>query len=194
MATVQRLCVYCGSSSRVAEPYKNAAAELGRALAESGIELVYGGGRVGLMGICANAALEAGGRVIGIIPRHLHDFEVGHHGVTDLRIVDSMHERKQMMFALSDAFAVLPGGLGTLDEAFEIITWRQLSLHDKPVLVVDVDGYWRPFQQLVEHIVAAGFAGTASLSLYRTVPSVAALMAELAVTPEPEIADAPELI
>jgi uncharacterized protein (TIGR00730 family) len=194
MATVQRLCVYCGSSGRVDEIYKRAAAELGRALGQAGIELVYGGGRVGLMGICADAALQAGGKVIGIIPRHLHDFEIGHHGVSDLRIVESMHERKQMMFELSDAFAVLPGGLGTLDEAFEMMTWRQLGLHDKPVLIVDIDGYWQPLQRLVEHVVANSFAGAASLGLYRLVPSVRALLAELAVSPEPEIADAPELM
>src|SRR5207249_47919 len=151
MATVQRLCVYCGSSDRVDEVYRQAAVELGHALARHGVELVYGGGRVGLMGLCADAALAAGGRVTGIIPRHLHDFEIGHHGLTELHVVESMHERKRMMFELADAVAVLPGGLGTLDETFEVITWRQLRLHDKPIVVVDIAGYWQPFQDLVEH-------------------------------------------
>src|SRR5882724_11747956 len=151
MASVKRLCVYCGSSDRVAAAYREAARRLGTILAASGIELVYGGGRIGLMGLVANAALEAGGRVIGIIPAHLHDAEIGHSGVSELIVVGSMHERKQRMFEMSDAFAVLPGGLGTLDEAFEIITWKQLSLHDKPVVILDVAGYWAPLVALIEH-------------------------------------------
>jgi len=194
LADVHRLCIYCGSSDRVDEIYKQSAADLGRALAEHQIELVYGGGRVGLMGLCADAALAAGGRVTGIIPRHLHDFEIGHHGLTELHVVESMHERKRMMFDLSDAFAVLPGGLGTLDETFEIITWRQLGLHDKPVVVVDIAGYWRPFQTLFEHVVEHRFAGAASLALYKVVPSVPALFEALAISREPAVAAASDLV
>jgi uncharacterized protein (TIGR00730 family) len=194
MATVARLCVYCGASDQVNDAYRRAAAELGRALAEHGVELVYGGGRVGLMGLCADAVLAGGGRVTGIIPRHLHDFEIGHHGLSELRIVDSMHERKRLMFELSDAFAVLPGGLGTLDETFEIITWRQLGLHDKPIVVIDIENYWRPFQELVEHVVAQRFAGIASLGLYKVVASVPALFDALAISREPSIAPAADLV
>jgi uncharacterized protein (TIGR00730 family) len=194
MAAVQRLCVYCGSSDRVDERYRQAAVELGRVLAGAGIELVYGGGRVGLMGLCANAALAAGGRVTGIIPAHLHDAEIGHHGVSELIVVESMHERKRRMFELADAFAVLPGGLGTLDETFEIITWRQLGLHDKPILVVDVDGYWRPFQALFDHVIEHGFAGAAVRRLYRRVERVEDLLPALIETPEPTRAPEPRLV
>src|SRR5579883_15172 len=144
MAKVKRLCVYCGSSSQVDEIYRRAAARLGQVIAQAGIELVYGGGRVGLMGLMADAALAAGGRVIGVIPHLLHDREVGHAGVGELIVVGSMHERKQRMFDLADAFVMLPGGLGTLDETIEILTWKQLGLHDKPVIIADIAGYWAP--------------------------------------------------
>jgi len=153
MSSVKRVCVYCGSSGRVAEAYRAAATRAGTALAQAGIELIYGGGRIGLMGLVADAALAAGGRVTGIIPGFLHDRELGHTGVTQLIVVDSMHERKQRMFELADAFVILPGGLGTLDEAFECLTWRQLALHDRPIVLVDVDGYWQPLMRLVDHVV-----------------------------------------
>ena len=194
MASIKRLCVYCGSSDRTDAVYRDAATRLGELIAEAGIELVFGGGRIGLMALVANAALRRGGRVTGIIPAHLHDFEVGHHGVSQLLIVGSMHERKQRMFEMSDAFAVLPGGLGTLDEAFEMITWKQLRLHDKPIVVVDIAGYWAPFQALVEHIVTAGFAGAASLGLYRTVGSVEELLPALAEADEPAVEAQPRLV
>jgi uncharacterized protein (TIGR00730 family) len=132
------------------------------------------------MGLLADSVLAAGGRVIGIIPGHLHDYEVGHHGVSELIVVPNMHERKRRMFERSDAFAVLPGGLGTLDETFEMITWKQLGLHGKPVVVVDAAGYWRPFQALIEHIVAQEFARPGVLQLYDIVPSVDELFAVLA--------------
>src|SRR5690349_14874026 len=125
MTSIKRLCVYCGSFDAM---YRDAARQLGADLAASQIELVYGGGRIGLMGILADAVIGGGGRVTGIIPAHLHDKEVGHSGLAQLLVVGSMHERKRMMFEMSDAFAVLPGGLGTLDEAFEMITWKQLRL------------------------------------------------------------------
>ena len=194
MACVKRLCVYCGSSDRVAAAYREAASELGRTLAAAGIELVYGGGRIGLMGLAADAALAAGGRVTGIIPAHLHDREVGHHGVSELIVVGSMHERKRMMFERADAFAILPGGLGTLDEAFEIITWKQLGLHDKPIVVVDAAGYWQPLSALVEHIVGEGFASGRIRQLYRTVSDVPALLRALAETGEPAVPPAPRLV
>src|SRR5579872_895286 len=167
MASVKRICVYCGSSGRVDEVYRAAATRLGVILAKAGVELVYGGGRVGLMGLMADAALASGGRVTGVIPVHLHDQEVGHSGLTELVIIDNMHNRKRRMFELADAFAILPGGLGTLDEAFEIITWKQLGLHDKPIMLVDVAGYWTPLLELIEHAVASGFAARRALQLYR---------------------------
>ena len=194
MATVERVCVYCGSATGGDPVFREAAAELGTGLARAGIELVYGGGRVGLMGVCADAVMAAGGHVTGIIPRHLHDIEVGHHGLSELLVVENMHERKRLMFDRSDAFLVLPGGLGTLDETFEIITWRQLRLHDKPVLVIDVAGYWAPFQALVEHVVARGFAGLGALSLYRVVPGVGEALKALDAAPEPAVEDAPHLV
>jgi uncharacterized protein (TIGR00730 family) len=194
MATIKRLCVYCGSSDRTDAVYRDAAHCLGRILGEAGIELVYGGGRIGLMGLVADAVLRAGGRVVGIIPAHLHDAEIGHHGVSELIVVGSMHERKQRMFEMSDAFAVLPGGLGTLDETFEVITWKQLRLHDKPIIIVDVAGFWREFQMLVEHVVAKGFAGAASLGLFRTVSRVEDVLPALAESLEPALEAKPRLV
>jgi uncharacterized protein (TIGR00730 family) len=194
MATVERLCVYCGSAGRVSETYRQAARDVGAALAREGIELVYGGGRIGLMGLCADAAVAAGGRVTGIIPRHLHDVEVGHHGLTRLLVTENMHERKRLMFEMSDAFLVLPGGLGTLDETFEIVTWRQLGLHDKPIVVIDIGGYWQPLQAMVQHIVDSGFARPAVLSLFKIVPSVEAAFAALDVAREPAVTSAPDLV
>lgn len=188
MKTPQSVCVYCGSSSRVSDVYKQAAHTLGAGLAERGIQLVYGGGRVGLMGIVADASLSAGGTVVGIIPQHIQVKEVEHTGLTELHVVDSMHTRKRMMVDRSDAFVVLPGGLGTLDEAFEILTWKQLALHDKPVVVVDVDGYWRPFEALIDHMIAAGFCQPGHKRLYTTVTSIDAVFPALAAEPEPVIA------
>lgn len=185
MAHISSLCVYCGSSDVVPLPHKQAAAWLGQALAEAGISLVYGGGRVGLMGLMADAALEAGGLVIGVIPRHLVEAEVGHGSVSELHIVSSMHERKQKMFELSDAFAILPGGLGTLDEMFEMLTWRQLRLHDKPIVIVDQGGYWRPLLALIDAIEADGYAKNTRGRLVTVVDSVDVLLSALARAPEP---------
>src|SRR3954452_11924612 len=132
---IRRLCVYCGSSGAVDRQYREAATELGARLGAAGIGLVYGGGRVGLMGLLADAALAGGGEVIGIIPSRLRDAELAHLGATELVVVESMHERKRRMAEQADAFAVLPGGIGTLDEMFEILSWKQLGLHDKPILL-----------------------------------------------------------
>ena len=194
MALVKSICVYCGSSGRVDEVYRAAATRLGVILAKAGIELVYGGGRVGLMGLMADAALASGGRVTGIIPGHLHDREVGHAGLTELVIVDNMHQRKRRMFELADAFAVLPGGLGTLDETFEIITWKQLGLHDKPIVLVDVAGYWTPLLDLVEHVVVSGFAPRRSLQLYRVAARVEDLLPTLAAAPQPVLETESKLV
>jgi uncharacterized protein (TIGR00730 family) len=192
MQNIQRLCVYCGSSGAVDARYREAAYELGTRLAAAGIGLVYGGGRVGLMGLLADAALVAGGHVTGIIPSRLRDAELAHEGATELIVVDSMHERKRLMAEKADAFAILPGGLGTLDETFEIVSWKQLELHDKPILLVDIGGYWAPLRALLDHIVAKGFARPETRGLLRIVPTVAALMTALAAEPAPRLAIDPE--
>jgi len=179
MRIIRRLCVYCGSSDAVDARYRQAAKELGGRLAAAGIELVYGGGRVGLMGLLADAVLSARGKVIGIIPRRLLDTEMAHIGVSELIVADSMHDRKRLMVEKADAFAVLPGGIGTLDEFFEIVSWRQLSLHDKPILLVDIGDYWAPLRALLDHIVVKGFARPQARGFVHVVPSVSALMAAL---------------
>jgi uncharacterized protein (TIGR00730 family) len=180
MGQIGRLCVYCGSSGAVDERYRAAARELGAGLAEAGIELVFGGGRIGLMGIAADAALAAGGRVVGIIPDRLRDAELAHPDATEIVITGSMHERKRLMAERADAFAVLPGGIGTLDEMFEMLTWRHLGLHDKPIFLVDVAGYWQPLMRLLDHLAAEGFTQPVVPRLLRVVTGVAELLALLA--------------
>jgi hypothetical protein len=185
MSNIRRLCVYCGSSGAVDRQYREAATELGARLAAAGIGLVYGGGRVGLMGLLADAVLAGGGEVIGIIPARLHDAELAHPGATEMVVVGSMHERKRLMAEKADAFAVLPGGIGTLDEMFEILSWKQLGLHDKPILLADIGGYWGPLRALLDDVVTKGFARPEARELVRVVPTVAALMAALEVAAEP---------
>jgi hypothetical protein len=180
MPKIRSLCVYCGSSGAVLAAYRDAASELGARLGEAGIGLVFGGGRVGLMGLLADAALSHGGRVTGIIPARLRDAELAHPGVSELVIVDSMHARKALMAERADAFAILPGGIGTLDETFEILSWKQLGLHDKQIYVVDVEGYWTPLRELLVHIVDGGFARPQTRQLLHFVPTVPALMQALA--------------
>jgi len=183
MTEIKRLCVYCGSSGAVEASYREAASELGARLAAAGIELVYGGGRVGLMGLLADAALIGGGKVTGVIPTRLLRAEVAHSGVTELVVVESMHVRKRLMAEKADAFAVLPGGIGTLDELFETLSWKQLELHDKPILLVDIGGYWAPLRKLLDHIVVSGFAREQTRGLLHVVPSVSALMTALSEEP-----------
>jgi uncharacterized protein (TIGR00730 family) len=152
-----RLAVFCGSSGGAHPDYGEAARALGVACAERGIGLVYGGARIGLMGTVADAALAAGGHVIGVIPSSLVEREIAHTGVSDLRIVSTMHERKALMASLADGFVVLPGGMGTLDEMCEIFTWAQLGLHAKPCALLNVRGYWDPFLALLDRAVEEGF-------------------------------------
>ncbi len=154
---VHRICVFCGSSRGASSIYAEQAAALGARIASRGRVLVYGGGNIGLMGVVADAALHAGGEVIGIIPRALMDKELGHRGITDLRIVDSMHERKARMADLADAFVALPGGFGTLDEFCETLTWAQLGLHAKPCGLLNTHGYYDAFLQQLDVAVQAGF-------------------------------------
>jgi uncharacterized protein (TIGR00730 family) len=176
MQRVTRLCVYCGSAVGLDPRYQDAARELGNALAKAGIELIFGGGRIGLMGVLADAVLAGGGRVVGIIPERLRARELAHPGAGELVVVGSMHERKAMMAERADAFAILPGGIGTLDETFEILTWRQLGLHDKPIFLVDVAGYWQPLRGLLDHLGTHGFTASVVPRLLQIVPDVAELM------------------
>ena len=185
MATLTSLCVFCGSAGGARPAYLEAARELGALLAAHGIRMVFGGGDIGLMGAAADAALAAGGEVIGVIPEHLKEREVGHQGVTALHVVGSMHERKERMFGLSDACAILPGGLGTLDEALEVLTWKQLGLHAKPIVIVDVAEYWQPFLALIKHVIAERFAGAAARGLYTVVDRVDQVIPAIRATPEP---------
>jgi hypothetical protein len=154
---MRRVCVFCGSTSGSNGRYAESAREVGRALARRGLGLVYGGGSVGLMGAVATSVLEAGGEVDGVIPRALEARELAHGGLTRLHRVASMHERKAMMNELSDAFIALPGGMGTLEELSEILTWAQLGLHAKPCGLLDVEGYYRPLVTYFDHAVAEGF-------------------------------------
>lgn len=180
-----RVCVFCGSSARVDERYRDAATAFGRLLAVRGDELVYGGGRVGLMGLVADAALEGGARVTGVIPRFLMDLEVGHGAVSELVITDSMHQRKAEMYERADAFVVLPGGLGTLDETLEVLTWSQLQLSSKPVVLVDVEGYWEPLLKLIDHTIDSGFSRAENRNLFRVVNTVDAVFDAISTFPAP---------
>ena len=154
---IRRICVFCGSNTGSDPAYAEAARNLGRLFAHEGIALVYGGGSVGLMGEVANAVLQAGGEAIGVIPHALWAREVGHRGLTDLRIVETMHDRKALMADLADAFIALPGGLGTLEEIFEIWTWSQLGLHAKPVGFLDVNGFYTPLMQFLDRAARERF-------------------------------------
>jgi uncharacterized protein (TIGR00730 family) len=187
MAKLASLCVYCGSSTSVRPVYLEAAAELGQRAARRGIRIVFGGGRVGLMGAVADAALEAGGKVHGIIPRHLDDYEIGHRGTTELEIVESMHVRKMRMFEESDAFCILPGGFGTLDETFEMVTWVQLGLHEKPIVLVNVEGFWDPLLELVHHQIAENFVRPEHSGIIRVVDRVEQVFDAVAEVPDSRI-------
>ena len=154
---MRTICVYCGSNPGNRSEYAAAAQALGRLLVDEGIRLVYGGGRVGLMGVIAEAVMAAGGEAIGIIPAALDRREIAHRGVTELRIVGSMHERKALMNELSDGFIALPGGFGTFEELCEMLTWSQLGIHDKPVGLLNVTGFYDPFLRLLDHAVAERF-------------------------------------
>jgi uncharacterized protein (TIGR00730 family) len=173
-----RVCVYCGSYAGNDPRFAAVARAFGAALARAGIGVVYGGGRVGLMGAVADAALEAGGEVVGVIPRFLEEREVAHRGV-DLRVVESMHERKQLMSELSDAFVALPGGFGTFEEFFEIVTWVQLELIDAPCIIANVDGYYDALVALIDGAVANGFITRANRAIVESYASLDEVIARL---------------
>jgi uncharacterized protein (TIGR00730 family) len=162
---VQSICVFCGSNAGNEPAYERAARSLGETLAEAGITLVYGGGHVGLMGVVANAALAAGGEAIGVIPKSLVEREIAHNGLTDLHVVGSMHERKAMMSDLSEGFIALPGGTGTMEEFFEVLTWAQLGEHAKPCGLLNVAGYYDPLLALFDHMVYKGFLSETNRSI-----------------------------
>lgn len=177
--TIQRLCVYCGSSVGARPEYREAATALGRLLAERDIELVYGGGHVGLMGAVADGALAAAGRVIGVIPRALMERELGHTGIQDLRVVADMHERKTTMAGLADAFIALPGGWGTIEELSEMLTWLQLAIHAKPIGVLNVAGYFDPFLSFAERMIEERFVRVEHRHLFSVESDSGALLERL---------------
>jgi uncharacterized protein (TIGR00730 family) len=182
--TPSSLCVFCGARFGADPATRETAAGLGRLLAAEGITLVYGGGGVGLMGLVANAALDAGGRAVGIIPNFLLQREAGHPALTETVVVETMHERKLQMFERSDGFVVLPGGIGTLEEFFEVLSWRTLGLHSKPIVIIDQGGYWEPLATLLRGVVEGGFAERSHLDhvafvseLKDVLPAIAAMPA-----------------
>jgi uncharacterized protein (TIGR00730 family) len=183
MSGIHSVAVFCGSHAGCDPAFAAGARALGRGLAMSGMRLVYGGGRIGLMGAVADAALEAGGDVLGVIPEFLARLEVAHTGIAELTVTDSMHSRKQLMFAEADAFVSLPGGLGTLDETVEIITWRQLGLHDKPILLCDIAGSTAPLLAAIDAAIGLGFAPARARDLFEVVDGVAPLLERLRALP-----------
>jgi uncharacterized protein (TIGR00730 family) len=192
MTAIKAVAVYCGALHGAEPKYRDAAYEFGRQLAQSNIDLVFGGGSVGLMGVVSQGVADAGGRAIGVITRMLVHREAANGHLSRLEVVESMHERKQRMFELADAFVALPGGVGTLDETIEVITWRQLGLHDKPIVIVDHDGYWQPLENLMRHVVRAGFALPSLHGLYTVVPGIGDVINTLQAAPPPAIPDKPE--
>ncbi|MHB1583099.1 MAG: LOG family protein [Acidimicrobiales bacterium] len=173
------VCVFCGSSTPADRRFEEAAVGLAEAIVGRGLDLVYGGGRVGLMGVVADAALSAGGRVVGVLPTGLFSREVGHRGLTELREVRSMHERKQLMYDLAGGFVALPGGLGTLEELAEVATWTQLGLHAKPVVLLDVAGYWRPLAEQLDRMVDVGLLKGANRAIVGLAESAAEALDQL---------------
>ena len=185
MPQLKSLCIFCGSQIGNNPEFLRAAESLGRALAVNGTTLVFGGGRVGLMGAAADAALKGGGSVLGVIPKFLKDKELAHSGLTEMIVVPDMPTRKRVMFERSDAFCVLPGGVGTLEEMFEIVSWRQLHRHNKPIIVLNTAGYWSNLLGLLDQIIAADFAHKGHESLVTVVDKAE----DVAQTAEAELAN-----
>lgn len=175
---MRRLCVFCGANSGNTPIFATLARETAEAIVHAGYGIVYGGGRIGLMGILADAALAVGGSVIGVIPQSLAQSEIAHSGITELRVVESMHERKALMSVLSDGFVALPGGFGTMDEFCEILTWRQLGLHHKPIGLLNVNGYYDALLELFERMAADGFVTRSNRELFIVAASIEALLAD----------------
>jgi uncharacterized protein (TIGR00730 family) len=193
MPLIRSVAVFCGSHAGNDPAFAAAAAALGSGIAKAGLQLVFGGGRIGLMGALADAALSESGHVTGVIPEFLSRREVAHSGVSELIVTDSMHSRKLRMFELSDAFVTLPGGLGTLDETVEIITWRQLGLHDKPILLCDVDGSARPLLAVIDAAIAQGFAARPARQLIEVMSGVPATLQRLITVDSPTASETARL-
>ena len=184
MTKLTALCVFCGSRPGTDPDHAKAGQTLGRMLGEQGVRLVYGGGGIGLMAEVANATIAAGGEVTGIIPEFLRAYEVGVVDGADEVVVAGMHERKAKMFEMSDAFVVLPGGLGTLDESIEITTWKQLQQHNKPIIFVNTNGYWDPYFALIDRVVEGGFGHHKVKDLFQVVDDVADVFSAIAIAPD----------
>lgn len=184
---LKSICVYCGSNAGSMPVFAEVAAGVGAALAKAGVRVVFGGGRVGLMGIVADAAIAAGGEVIGVIPAALDRREVAHRGVSELHIVETMHERKALMAELSDAFITLPGGLGTLEELFETLTWSQLGIHQKPVGVINVAGFFDPLLTMLDHLVTSDFLDQEHRALLLEATSMADMLSQMERWTPPEV-------
>ena len=171
------ICVFCGARTGTNPAHAQAATDLGRAIAGMGARLVYGAGDVGLMGIVAREAMAAGAECLGVIPQHLMNLEVGKRDVSEFIVTENMHERKMTMFLQSDVIALLPGGAGSLDEFFEVLTWAQIGLHQKPIILINIEGYWTPLLALIEHIITQGFAAPSLRGLFKVVEDVAGFAA-----------------
>ncbi|HZU78353.1 MAG TPA: TIGR00730 family Rossman fold protein [Acidimicrobiales bacterium] len=187
--TIAAVCIFCGSSSPADPRYARAATELAEAVVAAGATLVYGGGRVGLMGVVADAALARGGRVVGVLPEGLFRREVAHTELTELHMVGSMHERKRRMYELADGFVALPGGLGTLEELAEVATWTQLGIHRKPVVLLDVDGFWAPLVAQLDRMAELGLLTPDNRAIVRVASDAPEALAAL-VRPLPPVAPA----
>jgi len=168
-STPHSICVFCGAQNAVPQAHLDMAAELGRDMGKAGKQLVYGGGDCGLMGAVANGVLSSGGKAVGVFPRSLGRIEVEHKGLSEMHMVDSMHERKQLMYDHSDTFVILPGGCGTLDEMFEVITWRQIKIHEKHVIIYNHLGYWDHLILMLDHMINTGFARAETRQFYTVV-------------------------
>ncbi len=186
MSSIKSLCVFCGSKFGIHPAYEKAARRLGEIMLERNIRLVYGGGSVGLMGVVADTVAGGGGEVIGVIPKFLEELEVGKTDVSEFIVTDNMHTRKHKMFDLSDGFVSLPGGLGTLDETFEIMTWKQLQIHAKPIVVMNVEGYWSGLCQLIEDTIEGGFAHAKVRDLISIVDTPEQAFDALEAAPQPD--------
>lgn len=185
MKEIQAIGVYCSSYNGLNEAYKKAAQELGEYLAHHQMTMIYGGGREGLMGDVSNAVMTHGGRVIGFMPHHLTAKEEPNKSITELHMVDTMHTRKRLMFEHADAFVALPGGFGTLDETFEMITWSQLKLHEKPIIFVNINDYWTPLKEMTQNIFSQGFAKLEDQKCFTFVSSIPEIFQTLLKAPEP---------
>lgn len=179
MTKIKNVCVFCGASNNAPKEHLEVGAEFGKALAKNGIRLVYGGGDCGLMGSVANSVLRNQGKVTGVFPRSLKNIESEHASLSEIIMVESMHERKRIMFERCEAIVVLPGGFGTMDETFEIITWKLLLFHTKPVIIFNHLGYWNPLIALMENIIAKGFARAEVRELYTVVDSIEGVLKEI---------------